>query len=152
MAKILERSQARYDTDLLAWAERQAAHLRAGQLDRLDVEHLIEELEAMAGKLRRELKNRMRVLLAHLLKWQAQPKRRSRSWAATIAEQRDQIAALLEENPSLWQDLPEVARSVYPRAVRLAAIETGLPRQNFPPELPYAAEQILGDDLADAGA
>ena len=116
------------------------------------MEHLIEELEAMAGKLRRELKNRMRVLLAHLLKWQAQPKRRSRSWAATIAEQRDQIAALLEENPSLWQDLPEVARSVYPRAVRLAAIETGLPRQDFPPELPYPAEQILGDDLADAGA
>ncbi len=91
MAKVLERSQVLYDTDLLAWAERQAAHLRAGQLDRLDVEHLIEELEAMAGKLRRELKNRLRVLLAHLLKWQAQPKRRSRSWAATIAEQRDQI-------------------------------------------------------------
>jgi hypothetical protein len=40
---------------------------------------------------------------------------------------------------------------VYPRVVRLAAIETGLPRQDFPPELPYAAEQILGDDLADAG-
>ena len=151
MAKVLERSQARYDTDLLAWAERQAAHLRAGQLDRLDVEHLIEELEAMAGKLRRELKNRLRVLLAHLLKWQAQPKRRSRSWAATIAEQRDQIEALLEENPSLRQDLDEVARSVYPRAVRLAAIETGLPRHAFPPELPYAAAQILGDDLADAG-
>ena len=41
---------------------------------------------------------------------------------------------------------------MYPRAVRLAAIETGLPRQDFPSELPYAAEQILGDDLADAGA
>jgi hypothetical protein len=92
----------------------------------------------------------VRLLLAHLLKWQAQPKRRSRSWAATIAEQRDQIEALLEENPSLRQHLDAIARSAYPRAVRLAAIETGLPRPTFPPELPYAAEQILGDDFDDA--
>jgi hypothetical protein len=146
MAKALERPQVLYDQDLLAWTERQVAHLRAGQLDRLDVGHLIEELEAMAGKLRRELKNRVRVLLAHLLKWQAQPKRRSRSWAATIAELRDQIDALLEENPSLRRDLEEFARGAYPRAVRLAAIETGLQRSAFPPDLPYTAEQILGDD------
>ena len=152
MAKALERPQTLYDEDLLAWAEQQVAHLRAGQLDRLDVEHLIDELEAMAGKLRRELKNRLRILLAHLLKWQAQPKRRSRGWAATIAEQRDQIEALLEENPSLRPDLDEVARSVYPRAVRLAAIETGLPRRTFPDDLPYAVAQILGDDVGDAGA
>jgi hypothetical protein len=151
MAKALERPQGLYDEDLLAWAERQAAHLRAGQLDRLDVEHLVEELEAMAGKLRRELKNRLRILLAHLLKWQAQPKRRSRSWAATIAEQRDQIEALLEENPSLRRSLDEVARSAYPRAVRLAAIESGLPRHAFPAELPYGAKEILGDDLEHAG-
>ncbi len=152
MAKVIEHSQARYDTDLLAWAEQQAAHLRARQLDRLDVEHLLEELEAMAGKLRRELKNRLRILLAHLLKWHAQPKRRSRSWAATIAEQRDQIDSLLEESPSLRQDLDKVAQSAYPRAVRLAAIETGLPRHNFPPELPYTMAAILGDDLIDSGA
>jgi hypothetical protein len=151
MAKALGRPQTLYDEDLLAWAERQAAHLRAGQLDRLDVEHLIEELEAMAGRLRRELKNRLRILLAHLLKWEAQPKRRSRSWAATIAEQRDQIEALLEENPSLRQYLDEVARSAYPRAVRLAAIETGLPRRAFPEDLLYAVAQILGDDLEDGG-
>jgi Domain of unknown function DUF29 len=103
-----------------------------------------------AGRLRRELKNRLRILLAHLLKWEAQPKRRSRSWAATIAEQRDQIEALLEENPSLRQNLDEVARSTYPRAVRLAAIETGLPRHAFPPELPYGSKEILGDDLERA--
>jgi hypothetical protein len=151
MAKALERSQTLYDEDLLAWAERQAALLRAGQLDRLDLEHLIDELEAMAGKLRRELKNRLRILLARMLKWQAQPKRRSRSWAATLAEQRDQIDALLDENPSLRSYLDEVARRAYPRAVRLAAIETGLPRHAFPDELRYAVAQILGD-LEDAGA
>jgi Domain of unknown function DUF29 len=85
------------------------------------------------------------------LKWQAQPKRRSRSWAATIAEQRDQIEALLDESPSLRQSFNEVARSAYPRSVRLAAIETGLPRHAFPPELPYGAKEILGDNLERPG-
>ena len=152
MAKTLERPQALYDEDLLAWTERQIAHLRAGRFDRLDVEHLIEELEAMAGRLRRELRNRLRVLLAHLLKWQAQPRRRSRSWAATIAEQRDpvKIEALMEESPTLRSSLDEVARSAYPRAVRLAAIETGLPRDAFPAELPFAPADILGNDLENA--
>ena len=60
MAKVLERNETLYDEDLLAWAEQQAAHLRAGQIDRLDVAHLIDELDAMAGKLRRELKKRLR--------------------------------------------------------------------------------------------
>jgi hypothetical protein len=149
MAKALERAQALYDEDLLAWAERQVAHLRAGQLDRLDAERVIDELQATAGKLRRELKNRLRILLAHLLKWEAQPKRRSRSGPATIVEQRDQIEALLEENPSLRPHLEEAARSVYARAVRLAAIETRLPRRAFPDDLPYAGGQTLGNDLED---
>ena len=99
MAKVLERQETLYDRDLLAWAEHQAAQLRAGRIDQVDMEHLIEEIEAMAGNLRRELKSRLRVLLAHLLKWQFQPRRRSRSWAATIAEQRAEIEDLLRGKP-----------------------------------------------------
>ena len=135
-----------YDEDLAAWVDRDVGHLKSGRLDRLDVQHLIEELEGMAGNLRRELKNRLRILLAHLLKWQFQPRRRSRSWAGTIVEQRDQIAALLEESPSLQGYLEEATLSAYPRAARLAAIETGLPRSTFPAQLPYDLSHILGDE------
>ncbi len=145
MAEVLERQETLYDLDLLAWVERETAHLRAGQLDRLDVEHLIDELEAMAGNLRRELKSRLRILLAHLLKWQFQPRRRSRGWAATIAEQRVQIEDLLEENPSLRRELDATARAAYPQALRLASIEAGLPRETFPADLPYDLSQVLGD-------
>lgn len=146
MAKVLEREEALYDRDLLAWAEQQAALLRAGQLDRLDAVHLIEEIEAMAGKLRRELKNRLRILRAHLLKWQFQPKRRSRSCAATIAEQRDQIEDLLEESPSLRRELEATAQAAWPQALKRASIETGLPCQTFPADLPYDLSRILGDE------
>ena len=146
MAKPLERPETLYDQDLLVWAEQQASQLRAGHLDRLDVEHLIEEMEAMAGTLRRELKNHLRTLLAHLLKWQFEPRRRSRSWAGTIAEQRGQIEDLLEESPSLGGELEATARAAWPQALKLAVIETGLPPQSFPRDLPYDLSHILGGE------
>jgi hypothetical protein len=146
MAKVLERQEMLYDQDLPAWAEQQAEHLRAGQLDRLDLEHLIEQLEAVAGSLRRKLKNRLRILLAHLLKWQYQPRRRLCSWLATIADKRDQIAGLLEENPSLRSELEPAARAAYSRAPKRAAIETGLPRATFPGDLPWDLGHIMGEE------
>jgi len=146
MAKVLDRQETLYDQDVLAWVEQQAAQLRGGHFDRLDVEHLIDELEAMAGKLRRELKNRLRVLLVHLLKWHFQPRRRSRSRAATIAGQRDQIEDLLEESPGLRRELEAAARAAYPQARRRASIDAGLPRATFPADLPYDLGHIMGDE------
>ena len=144
MAKVLGRPDSLYDEDLFAWAEQQAEHLRAGNLDRLDVEHLIEELEAMAANQRRELKSRLSVLLLHMLKHQFQAKRRSRSWLSTMIEQRAQVADLLADSPSLRPRLEELARRAYVTAVERAAVETSLPRSTFPPELPYSVSEILG--------
>ena len=73
----------------------------------------------------------------HLLKWDFPPRRRSRIWASTIAEQRARIEDLLEESPSLRSELEATARTAYPQALKRAAIETGLSRQTFPADLPY---------------
>jgi Domain of unknown function DUF29 len=145
MAKVLERSSDLYDADLLAWLEQQASLLRAGQLDRLDVIHLIEELEDMGGSQRREIKNRLEILLMHMLKCDASPRRRSRSWESTIVEQRARIADLLEQSPSLRNGMEEVAQKAFAVAVRRAAIETGLKRSAFPAALPYRLAAILED-------
>ena len=145
MAKVLERSPDLYDADLLAWLEQQARYLRAGQLDRLDVAHLIEELEDMGGSQRRELKHRLEILLMHMLKWDAQPRRRSRSWQSTIVDQRARIEDLLEQSPSLRHGLEEVAQRAFAVAARRAAIETGLRRSAFPAALPYPLAEILDD-------
>jgi len=150
MAKVLDRPETLYDEDLLAWAEQQAALLRAGDLDRLDVEHLIEELEALAGNLRRELRSRLEVLLLHLLKQEFQPNRRSRSWLSTIIEQRARIADLLEESPRLRGRVEETMRRAYPVAARRAAVETGLPRSRFPAELPYSLAEVLSEPEASS--
>jgi hypothetical protein len=146
VAKVLERPESLYDQDVIAWLEKQVAYLRAGRPDALDAVHLIEELEAMVGSRRRELKSRLRVLLMHLLNWDHQPRRRSRSWASTIEEQRAQIQDLLEESPSLRHELDATARAAYPKARSRAAIETGPSHGTFPAELPYDSRRILGDD------
>jgi Domain of unknown function DUF29 len=146
MAKVLERSSNRYDEDQLAWLEQQAAHLRAGQLDRLDVAHLIEELEEMGGSQRRELKSRLEVLLLHMLKCDALPRRRTRSWQSTIVEQRARIEDLLEQSPSLRNGLAGVAQKAFAVAVKRAVLETGLKPSALPAALPYPLTAILEDD------
>lgn len=106
---------ADYDADFVLWAEHQAALLRANRLDELDREHLIEELDAMSGKDRRELRSRLAVILIHLLKCRFQPERKTSSWAATPGEQRDQVAHLLEQSPSLKASLSQYMTDAYPR-------------------------------------
>jgi hypothetical protein len=86
-----------YEEDFVAWLEDQARHARHCEIDALDLENIAEELEGMARSDRREIRNPLTVLLAHLLKCLVQPSyKRSSSWLGTIAEQRFQIAELLE--------------------------------------------------------
>lgn len=135
-----------YDTDFLVWLQNQAALLRAKQFDRLDLEHLIEELESMGSKERHEFKNRIVQLMMHLLKWKIQPDHISGSWLRSIREQRYSIADLMEEMPSLKPLLDSYATRNYARAVALAADETHLPKSAFPTAMPFTTEQLLDPD------
>ncbi len=119
--------------------------LRQGDWAALDVENLIEEIEALGKSDRRAVKSRLEVLLMHLLKWQFQPEQRSRSWQATILEQRLRIADILEESPSLKNYWPTVLEAAYAGARRLAAIKTGLALEQFPVECEYTIGQILDE-------
>jgi Domain of unknown function DUF29 len=92
---------------------------------------------------RRQLRNRLEVLIAHLLKWDYQPVQRSNRWRASVAEQRTRIRRLLQDSPSLKPLVAEAAREVYVDAVEQAAIETGLSDAALPPTLPYSVEQIF---------
>ena len=135
------------DTDFALWAEQQIRLLRARDFHALDVEHLIGELESLVGNDRRELANRLVILLMHLLKCQFQPSRKSRSWRATIAEQRDQLEGLFEKSPSLRTLVPEVLARCYARAVKRAVRETDLPHSTFPLTNPYTPADVLDDDF-----
>ncbi|NCA90112.1 MAG: DUF29 domain-containing protein [Gammaproteobacteria bacterium] len=138
---------ATYETDFHAWALQNASMLRQGRLDELDIEHIAEELEGMSASERRELLNRLQVLLLHLLKYQYQPESRGKNWLLTISHQRTAIERLLEQSPSLGGMLnEETVAKVYAKAVREAVIETNLERHLFPVACPYLIERVLEED------
>lgn len=115
-----------YDRDFFEWTRCNAALLRTGRFQEADIQHIAEEIEDLGKRDRRELFNRLKVLLVHLLKCQAQPEKRSPSWEDTIDTQRDEIALVLQDAPSLKSFALAILPEVYPKAVRKAARETGL--------------------------
>jgi hypothetical protein len=136
-----------YDQDFYAWANEQAALLRAGKLGAADIEHIAEEIESMGRTERRELVNRLAILALHLLKWQYQPKRRGSGWEATIKIQRRDLDAHLADNPSLRAKFSDAMAQAYGNAIILAADETALPEVTFPTECPWSFEQIMDPDF-----
>jgi hypothetical protein len=141
-----------YDTDFLLWLESQAALLRTKSFDQLDTDNLIAELDDMGRRYKHELRSRLKILLAHLLKCAYQPAHISANWLGTLETQRDEIAQLLLNMPSLANAVADSIASAYPKAVRLAALETQLPISSFPANNPYTTEQLLDPDFIPAPA
>ncbi|HTQ33152.1 MAG TPA: DUF29 domain-containing protein [Stellaceae bacterium] len=143
----MPRNAVAYDEDFFAWTQEQARLLREGEVAEIDLENLAEEIESVGRSDRREIRNRLIVLLAHLLKWQFQPKRRGNSWSVTLLEQRLQINSIIEDSPSLRPFFAEALAGAYKSARDVAARETRLKLGVFPPECPYTPEQILSEDF-----
>ena len=143
----MPRNSVAYDDDFFAWTQEQARLLRDGELADIDVENLAEEIESMGRSVRRELRNRLAVLIMHLLKWRYQPAFRSRSWSNTIIEQREQVLGLIAESPSLGSLLSGELPNIYAAAVTKASSDTGLAEASFPTVCPYTPEQILSEDF-----
>jgi hypothetical protein len=136
-----------YEQDFYAWANEQAGLLRAGKLTQADIEHIAEEIESMGKTEKRELANRLTVLLSHLLKWQHQPDRRGASWEVSIINQRLDIAIHLQDNPSLKSRLPEAIAEAYRKARGEAYAETGLPKETFPDVCPWSFDQMMNENF-----
>ena len=92
---------ARYDTDLYSWTVQQADLLRAGRLTEIDAPNIAEELDDVGNEQYDKLESALTILLMHLLKWDHQPRKRSRSWENTIREQRPPRRASAQEKPRL---------------------------------------------------
>jgi len=132
-----------YEHDFYAWANTQAALLRARKLEAADIENIAEEIESMGRSEKRELVSRLTVLLLHLLKWQFQPERRSASWQASIRVQRHALGRHMTDNPSLKSKLDEATAYAYLDAMIEAAAETALPEATFLQTCPWTFGQIM---------
>jgi hypothetical protein len=81
-----------YEEDVYAWAHDQAALLRAGRFDALDLEHLIEEVEDLAGSLKSAVRSRATTIMAHLLNLQRSAAENPRlAWRESIRTRRTRL-------------------------------------------------------------
>jgi hypothetical protein len=105
-----------YETDFLLWTEETVAKLKARDFDHVDLENLIEEIESLGRSEKKEVRNRLKTLLEHLIKriYIDMPQEFN-GWERTIREQRAEIKVELNDMPSLkrfWDELFDVAWSL----------------------------------------
>ena len=138
-----------YETDFYAWTQEQSAKLRAlltepTNLD-LDIENLVEEVDSMAGSDRREVGNRLKIILIHLLKlaycFYPQPRQ---TWRDSVQAQRSSLDILFDQRPSLRRLAPELLDKAYARALAQTKDETiDLSMDMLPTVNPFSIDSIL---------
>lgn len=139
----LQTQATLYNQDYSLWLETTIEKLREHQFQSVDIDNLIEELETLGRSEKKALRSYLRLIVMHLLKWQYQPEKRSKSWKITIRNNRFEIEEALQDSPSLKPQLAELLNQCYPRAVMEASEETGLVVSTFPTSCPFTIEQIL---------
>jgi Domain of unknown function DUF29 len=139
--------QSNYDKDFYAWALNNVELLRQKKFEEIDVDNIAQEIESMGKSNKRALFSHLAILMAHLLKWKYQPVRRSKSWSLTIKNQGFELTDLLNESPSLKNEISSQFAHSYQKALIIAAQETFMEEKDFPKECPFSIEQCLSDEF-----
>ena len=138
-----DEGAARYDRDLYSWAVEQAALLRAGKIAEADALNIAEELDDVGNEQYDKLESALRVIMLHLLKWDHQAQKRSRSWYGSIEVQREHVQKVLRKNPGLKPQIAEAMADAYRLARIEAGVETDLGTDSFPQRCPYSWNEIV---------
>jgi hypothetical protein len=136
-----------YERDYYVWVEEQVRLLCERRFDELDVDTLNDEFGDLGRNQKRSIRNNLVVVLLHLIKHRYQPRRRSRSWLASIEEHRRHLRKHFQDSPSLRGYARDEFIECYQDARQQAAIETGLPVERFPDQPPWTPEQTLDPDF-----
>jgi hypothetical protein len=148
LAPPAEPERVDYNRDFYSWLMEQARFVREGRWDALDRDNLAEEIESLGREQFNKLESALRVLLMHLLKWDHQPDKRTRSWALSIKAQRIELDDVIGDNPGLKSRIDEAIARGYRKARIEAARETGLDEDRFPDQCPYGWNDIVSREIA----
>jgi hypothetical protein len=145
-----------YERDLVAWARQQAQFLQQRRFDVLDLDHLIEEVEAIGTVYRDRLQIAMQGLLVYWLKLTYATGHRLHEafWRRGAASRQRYIEESLVRYPSLTSDLDGLYSRVYPRALRDAEHQLGdfdEPHEPFPESCPWAFDELLDPNAWPGG-
>jgi len=148
-----------YHEDIVLWSTDQARALRNAGVarintpDPIDWENVAEEIESLGRSERSALRSRIGVILEHLMKLTASPRKAPRrGWLETILSQRVEIDRSLADSPSLRREVARLIAEETVRARKSAADNLALYRETPMvdlSQLAYSEEQLLSDWLPD---
>ena len=137
-----------YETDAIAWAEQQKHYLKSGQYEKLDIEHLLEDLDDVGNSNKNALESYFKVLICHLLKWRHQPSQRSYSWVGSINNSRRSIEKIIKKNPSLKNYLQTAFEEEWDNARKWALDEMGMKSNAIPNFCPFNLHYAMHEPIS----
>ncbi|REJ55198.1 MAG: DUF29 domain-containing protein [Microcystis wesenbergii TW10] len=128
-----------YDQDFALWIEETVKQLKSGDLSRVDLENLIEEVESLGKSQRKAVDNFLTRLLEHLLKrcYVVLPDC-YRGWEIEIRNFRKDLKKEFKYSPSLKRFMIEILEECYREA--LEAVKEDYPDSDFPDVCPFAED------------
>jgi len=139
-----------HDRDVMVWSQQQAAVIRSGCWESLDIEHLLEELEHMGNSEKQALQSLLRNIVSHLLKCQFSSAEYPRpGWVEEISEFRAQAETKIQDIPSLQYYADDLFLKAWPQARKIVEKSFKIYGENstIPSECPYTLEQVLDYDF-----
>ena len=108
-----------YDRDFLLWIEETIGNLRSGDLKKLDLDNLIEEIDSLGKAQKNAFKGQIRALIEHIMKrCYVNMPLEYHGWERTIRHVRPEIEDLIEISPSLQKDYSLVLDVVYQQCLK----------------------------------
>lgn len=117
--------------------------LKADRWSEVDKDNLIDEVESLGRSDFKGFVSAIEIVVAHMLKWDFQPGKRSPGWIASIDEHRARIGQELGDSPSYKSRIEEATGRAYRPARAIASRQTNLPIRTFPDACPYEWSEIL---------
>ena len=136
-----------YEKDYFLWLKKTLELLKAGSLNQLDWENLIEEIENLGRSEKRAVASFLKQLLKHLLLynyWQKEREWSGRGWLEEISNFRFELSQYLDSK-TLRNYAEQELTTIYCRARKEATLKSAI--DDLPTDCPYSLEQILNDEF-----
>ncbi len=136
-----------YEIDNSLWLEKTIKLLKDNCFNELDLDNLIEELDALGKSQYQSVKSWLYRIIIHLLLleyWTVEYEKNNRHWRSEIDAFRFDLNSKLTTN--YQNKLAEELQFIYQKAVKYVVNKSGLNIDTFPSECPYTLAQLLDDN------
>lgn len=143
---VVTKLQQLYEIDDNLWLEETVKLLKQKRLNELDLDNLIEELEALGRSDKNAVESFLEQVIRHLLLleyWTRESQNNANHWKAEIKSFRKQLNRKLTTN--LRHHLIQQLDLIYQDAVEYVSQKTGFTIE-FPEKCPYTISQLLDEN------